>query len=238
MTGLVFRNIVIMVVVFFCFTTIELYGQKTKKKEKKFFDDVKLGMHISPIIPNQLVNRDNINLVSDSFRLNLTQKTGINFGMEIRLGFKERYSFHTGLNLNRRNFDVSYYVNDSVLVDSVLNFRAFEIPLFAGYYVKLSSQFYLNTNLGFCLDMYPSNISIPHVYGKRYHWAQFALAGGPGIEWRTKKSGYLFFGMNYKVHFKDMLYVLFYYENVVGEADDYIPFSGNFFSATIKYYLP
>lgn len=232
------RNIILFLILCIFLSGTLVFSQKTVRNEKKFFDDVKLGLHVSPIIPNQLVNRDNINLVSDSFRLNLTQKTGLNFGMEIRLGFYERYSFHTGLNLNRRNFDVSYYVNDSTLVDSVLNFRTFEIPFFAGYYVKLSSQLYLNTNLGFCLDMYPSDISIPHVYGKRYHWAQFALAGGPGIEWRTKKSGYLYLGMNYKVHFKNMLYVLFYYDNVIGEADEYIPFSGNFFSATIKYYLP
>ncbi|MFH2143025.1 MAG: outer membrane beta-barrel protein [Bacteroidota bacterium] len=234
MTCNITRYNYLIIVLLLLLTSINIFGQN----KKEIFDDAKFGIHLSPIIPNQLVNRDNISLLKDSFEYKFKQKPGINFGMEIRLGFKERFSFHAGLNLNRRNFSILYKVSDSIFVDSVLQFTSYELPLFAGYYVKLSSQFYLNTYLGFCLDMYPTNISIPHVFGKRYNWAQFSLAGGPGIEWRTKNSGYFYIGMNYKVHFKNMLYVLFYYDEVIGEADENIAFSGNFFSICVKYYLP
>ncbi|GAB4300717.1 MAG: hypothetical protein Kow0068_23900 [Marinilabiliales bacterium] len=187
---------------------------------------------------NNLIEKSNVSLFTDSINYQLIQKTGIVYGMEIRIGIYERFSIHTGINQIRRNFKVKISEQDSVYSDSVLKFSSYEIPVFVSGYVKLTKNLYLNGNLGLYTEFYPTNISIPHIYGKRYHWAQFSLAGGPGLELRTRNSGYFYLGASFKTHFHDMLYVLFYKDlKMIGESDENIPLSGNYFAIHFKYYF-
>jgi len=197
-----------------------------------------LGLHISSIITTNIIEKNDVELFTDSINYQLKQKTGINYGMEIRFGIGERLSLHTGINYTQRNFDVKINTPDTLLTDSSLKFISYEVPISLSGYVKLTGQLYLCGNLGLSFDFYPTNISIPHVYGKRYNWAQFAINGTTGMEFRTKNSGYIFLGASYHTHFSNMLYVLFYKSNQIGSADECIPFSGNYFSVNLKYYFP
>jgi hypothetical protein len=212
--------------------TIVSYGQRSEKN--KFL----LGLSVNPIIPNNMVQNNNLNIVKDSMTFKLYQKPAFSFGMDIRYGFQERFSLHSGINYCNRRFKVDVYENDTVYIDSLLKFISYDIPVYLSGYVKLTRNMYLNGNLGFAVDFYPTNISIPHVYGKRYHWAQFSLIGGIGLEYRTQRSGYFYLGGTYKTHFHDMLYVLLFRGDVIGEPDESFSYSGNYFNINLRYYLP
>ncbi|MFH2094760.1 MAG: outer membrane beta-barrel protein [Bacteroidota bacterium] len=231
MNKITYRKIILTLIISIC--SYYASAQSIFKKE-----ETRVGIHLSPIIPNNMIQNNDVSLITDSIEYNMKQAFGLNFGMEIRTTIYERFSLHAGINYCRRNFNIKITAADSLFTDSTLKFYSYEIPVYAGGYVKLARHFFLNGNLGACLDFYPTDISIPHVYGKRYNWVQFSVVGGTGLEWRTKKNGWFYIGMSYKAHFKNMLYVLFYKNDIIGSADEYIPFSGNYFSLAFKYYLP
>ena len=178
------------------------------QRKHRMTEDIKVGIQFSPTMVNNLIEKSNVTLYTDSINYSLVQKTGFVYGMEIRIGIYERFSLHTGINQIRRNFKVDVYNADTIFSDSSLKFSSYEIPFFVSGYVKIAKNLFLNGNLGMYTEFYPTNISIPHIYGKRYHWAQFSLAGGPGLELRTEKNGYFYLGASFKTHFHDMLYMV------------------------------
>lgn len=210
---------------------ISIFSQNLKK-------EILLGLHITPIIPTNLIEKNDVELYTDSINYQLLQNYSISYGMEIRMNIGERLAVHSGINYTQRKYGINIYTADSVLTDSSLRFISYEIPIIFNGYVKLEEHLYLAGNLGFKIDFYPTEISIPHVWGRRYNWAQFAVSGGTGLEIRTNNFGYFYLGASYHTHFNDMLYILFFKSNLIGLPDTSIPLSGNYFSINLKYYLP
>jgi hypothetical protein len=56
-----------------------------------------------------------------------------------------------------------------------------------------------------------------------------------GWEYRSKSTGIYYLGLSYKLHFTDMMYVV--YSNKYGTTIDYIDLSGNYLSINFKYYF-
>jgi len=203
-----------------------------------FKKEILFGVFANPVIATNLIQKNDVELYTDTINYQLLQRNGINYGMEIRMNIGERLAAYTGIGFTQRNYGIKIYTEDSVLTDSSLKFISYEIPLNFNGYVKLAEHLYLNGNLGFKVDFYPSEISIPHIWGKRYNWAQFALSGGTGLELRTENIGYFYLGASYHTHFNNMLYVFFYKSNLIGLPDQSFPLSGNYFSVNLKYYFP
>ncbi len=225
------NNIKILFLLFFQIFTITTMLSQSLKKE------IVAGIFVNPVIASNHIQSDNVEMFTDTITYRLFQKSGINYGMIIRMNMGERLSVHSGLSYTQRNYDINIFTDDSVFTDSSLKFISYEIPVVFSGYVKLAKRLFLASNLGFSLDFYPTDISIPHVWGKRRNWSQFAIKGGFGLEFRTDKSGYFYAGTSYHYHFNDMLYVLFYKSNMIGLSDKSLPLSGNYLSLSFIYFF-
>ena len=84
--------------------------------------------------------------------------------------------------------------------------------------------------------MYPSNIYINHFYGQKTSWIQASAVMDVGWEYRTRFNGIFHIGINYKLHFSDMMHVV--YSNKYGTRIDYVSISGNYLALNFKYFFP
>ena len=82
-----------------------------------------------------------------------------------------------------------------------LRYVGYEIPVLALVYVRLGQRTWMNNAIGFSADLYPSDvvrdIEDARAYLFRNSWVQAGVVGNIGVEYRTEKSGYFYFGATY-----------------------------------------
>jgi hypothetical protein len=205
--------------------------EEEKKPQITYF-----GMHISPIMPLNLIQNNTVleSLGDTSFEI--STQFGHSFGMEIRHDFNNHFSFQTGINYVRRNFN--FKVSADTIADYKMKYVGYEIPALFLAYLRLTRNLYMDNSIGVCFNVYPSDIKNEHVYGFYNHWYQMALLGNVGWDLRTKNNGYFFIGGSYHLQLNDAVYFAYFRDKDFVDEQIRVGMKGSYFAVNFKYFFP
>lgn len=180
-------------------------------------DVTTFGVQLKPMIPSKFFNSGVTTETKDYLSVDFTPKVGWNFGMLMRVGFTDMFSLETGINLVRRNYNVTVTDLDyGAQLSLDYTFVGYEVPVQGLIYVKLGDQFWMNASGGLSFDTYPSNafsavntqvdtlaLELEQRTFRR-QWVQMSVLANYGFEYRTKEKGYWYLGASYHRPFSDM----------------------------------
>lgn len=200
------------------------------------------GIQVKPIIPLGFFDTGEQKNSTDGIDFTLTPKTGLGFGMVIRKGFTKSLSLETGINLIRRNYNLSIDDPDSNFsVTSSFKMSNYEIPVLGLVYVQLSDQLFMNVSGGFSLDIYPSDLRTSGDDFSndlvRYNWINASLLANIGWEYRTYKSGYFYLGASLHRPFGPIFREFVVYAGRNPNATMEFDLSGNYFTIDLRYFF-
>jgi hypothetical protein len=206
------------------------------------------GIQVKPIFPTRFIGEPSLTLEKDEFSTTITQKTGFSFGGTVRAGITNLLALETGINFNQRHFDIEMSVVDSaVYAKNDLTFVSYDIPINGLVYVQLSDNIFMNASLGVALTFKPTHVGIVTNPGGSFSFTHtglvnrktgFDLNANFGFEYRTKRSGFFYFGGTARVPFKPIFDLIAQYKyqgykvNTRGEVD------GSFLTIDFKYFFP
>ena len=208
------------------------------------------GIQYKSILPFGLVNTDGQTVVDNenNTRLEIKTSRGYSIGAILRFGLSKRWSFETGINYVRRNYD--FYLSGEGFQDSEasIRFSGYEIPATAMVFVKLGDKMYMNTSGGLTFDLFPTGGVSSYdrdtiEYGMlERNWIILALNVNIGFEYRTKESGYFYLGASYHQPFSDMAHVFVSYRSP--GSNTFTPLiqpppgvSGTYFALDLRYFF-
>lgn len=248
------------VLILFSLVSTISFGQgksASAKSSDKMSKKTVLGIQISPMIPSNFLQQNDYYHESDSINYSIINRASLSYGVEIKHFFTYRFALSTGIFYTKRNIDVSYssyYDRDYYNVTGVdtsfdreLKFIAFEIPIKASGYVRLSQQIFMNINGGININFYPSDIRVDNVYmqrigtkigSKSYQFFQLGYSAGIGWEFRTKDSGTFYLGSTYQARIDNMASILMFEEETLHRADYFHNLKGGYLTIDIKYFFP
>ncbi|TAL62966.1 MAG: hypothetical protein EPN85_01230 [Bacteroidetes bacterium] len=196
------------------------------------------GFQYKPIFPSAFFSSDIKSISQNGIDFSISQKMGYSAGMVLRRGFTKQFSFETGINFTKRNFDLSI-TDTSFTGSSDFKIIGYEIPVQGMIFLRMADKIYANSSLGMSMDMYPSNIATRDTYfrhsSKRHSVFQFAALANMGIEYRTEKSGYFYLGASYHLPLS-----YFYESSILYEPTKVISrlkLSGSFLTLDFRYYF-
>jgi hypothetical protein len=230
-------------------------GNSRPKKDSQLIEKQTIfGLNVSPIIPSNFIQKNDYTFQSDSVKYSLNNRPSVSFGAEIRHYFTYRFAINTGILYTKRNINVDYeshYPSGSRGTDTTftrdLKFIAYEIPIQASGYVRLSNKIYMSIAGGINLNFYPTNIRVENIAMQRigtqigkqaWQFFQLGLNLNIGWEYRTKEDGYIYIGATYQSRFDDMAAVLIYEEETIHTADYSYTLRGGYLSVNLKYFFP
>ncbi len=234
--------------------SLSVNAQKDTKSRKEIEHKSLFGLNISPIFPGSFIRNSNVEYTSDTINYQINLKNSISFGAEIRYYFTYRFAVVGGIQFTRRNIKADYssnYQGNSKGIDTTfskdLKFIAYEIPIHALGYVRLSQKVYMSIAGGFNLNFYPSHIKRDNVYVQRvgtkigkYAWQFFQLGYTANIGWeyRTKNTGIFYLGASYQARFDKMARVGFYEGLTIHRPKQDHSITGDYFAINLKYFFP
>lgn len=224
------------------------------------------GLRVCPVFPTQFIGEKSLSLTQgadETVKINtsITQKIGYSFGGVVRAGLTKVVALETGLNFTQRSFDLTMDLPDSSLSGTNdFKFIAYDIPINALFYIKLSEKWYMNASLGLAVTFAPthigtaSQVSLPPINGvslpeKRHEFYHTGLVknkigldlnANVGFEFRTEKNGFFYLGGVARVPFKPLfdLYVQYDYTGTDYQSILNGPVDGSFLSIELKYFFP
>lgn len=205
-------------------------------------DVTTFGLQVKPIVETGIIGQGTFTVDQTPLFVDVIPRTGLSLGMIIRRGITETISVEGGINRVTRNF--RYVFTDSEIdYEDTLDFGYvnYEIPLKAMVFVQLGDQLFLNTSLGPSIDMYASDVSVGDVFlyqaTRRGAWAKIALEAGLGMEYRTRKSGYIYLGATYHNPFSRVARSSVIYRDDIEERFVSFDLDGGYLTFDIKYYF-
>jgi len=230
---------------------LSIAQSKALKDNRKIEKQTIFGIQVSPILPTNFLEKNDYTFQSDTVNYSINSQASFSYGVEIRHYFTYRFAVNTGIMYTKRNIKVDYSsehtTNNNRLTDTTftrdLKFIAFEIPVRASGYVRLSKEIYMSIAGGVNINFYPSDIRVDNVYVQRmgtFGWMFFQLgvSASLGWEYRTKDSGIFFIGGSYQTRFDNMASILLFEKETIHKADYYHNITGSYFSIDFKYFFP
>jgi len=172
----------------------------------------------------------------------LTPRVGMNFGMAIRKGFTKSLSLETGINFLQRNYDLTITDMDSSFTGtSSFKLVNYELPVLGLVYVRLGKMIYMNVAGGMSFDIYPSELRTGGEYFDnlllRSEWLNVSLPANVGWEYRTRKSGFIYFGASLHRPFTNIFRELILYEQYGKKENATFNLSGNYITIDLRYFF-
>lgn len=203
------------------------------------------GFGYKPIFPSTYLRTGPKDFSDNGIDYTIAQKSGFSAGGIIRFGLNNRISFESGIMYTKRNYDLT--IRDTAFTGlSDFKIIGYEIPVNTLVFIQLGQQMWMNVTLGVSLDLFPSDIYTTDIYYRHYsarnNTANGGLNAGTGVEYRTKKSGYFYFGLAYHrsfTHIYDSL-VEYYPDHTLAKPPVSIgrtSFQGDYFTFDIRYYF-
>lgn len=226
-----------------CTISINTHAQKSNSNKKKEFI---FGAQIKPIIPINYFGAGPVDLTDTVTSLSINPKMGYSIGMVLRRDFTNLFSFETGINYTRRNFDI--IANEPKRDTSDIadfGFVSYQIPLQALVYIRLSENFFMNTSGGLGVDWYASSVVssgenglIQHLSKKAY-WMHFSALANVGFEYRTETKGRFYLGASFVSPLKPITntVVRYYYGNTDFKRYD-TQLNGTYITIDLRYFFP
>ena len=157
------------------------------------------GFQYNPIIPGAFSRTGPQTITQNGIGYTITPQFGHSAGMIIRRGMTKLFSFETGINYTRRNYSLA--IDTTLTGKSDFTIIGYEIPVKLLIFFRLSENIFMNAGFGISTDMYVSDIQTSDSYflniSRRHHIFQWAALADLGAEYRSKKSGYFYFGASY-----------------------------------------
>lgn len=211
---------------------------------------VTFGIQYRPIVPSQFLNSSSFSRNSATVATITSPKYSQAFGMLVRKGLTRIWSLETGINFVQRNYqiDIKY---DLVRETQRIRYRYlnYEVPVQALVYVKLGTNLFMNASGGMSLNFYPSDVTSQvdivqdssfftfYQYTFRNRWVTMSLIANYGFEYRSRKSGYYYFGVSYYRPFGEIGQTEIFIKN--RDFPDKISYGliGNFLTVDLRYYF-
>jgi hypothetical protein len=199
------------------------------------------GFQFKPIFPSSFFSTGPQNFEEQHVSFSMKQQSGFCFGMVIRKGISKNFSFETGINFVNRKYSLE--THDSALYQRT-DFRiiGYEIPTLLLLFVQLSQKIYMDVGFGQSFDIYPSDVYSSNneflsQYGARRNWIASSLLANLGFEYRTEKSGYIYFGASYHRPFQFSYVSEIHYTGNDKTVDPKEKLSGNYLTFDIRYFF-
>ena len=199
------------------------------------------GFQFKPIFKSDFFTSKAKTVVKDELSYTVQHGTGNSFGMVVRRGLSERFSFETGINLTKRNFEFS--LSDSIgKHDGTFAFMAYEIPAQLLVFIQLSEAVYMDVSFGGSISFYPSDIIFNgdnfQNFGLGRNWNSLNLIANLGFEYRTQKNGYFYIGSSYHRPTKFILGNLVEYKMNQTISSLQTELLGNYLTLDFRYFFP
>lgn len=218
------------------------YAQTSKKGKKK---EYVFGAQIKPIIPINYFGAGPLDLSDSVTNLSINPKLGYSIGMVLRRDFTKLFSFETGINYTRRNFDIVATEpkrDTSDIAD--FGFVSYQIPIQALVYIRLAEKFYMNASGGLGVDWYASSVIsngenglIQHVSIKKY-WMHFSVLANVGFEYRTEDNGRFYLGASFVNPLKPITNTTVKYNYIDAKFQRYeTQLNGTYITIDLRYFF-
>lgn len=202
-----------------------------------------VGIQIKPIISGEFLNTGPQSQKVGDIEFTITPTNGYAFGMVVRKGFNDQFSFESGINYSRRNFDLRI-TEDSTNFEgnSDFSYVIYEVPILGLIYVRLGERTYLNTAFGLNLNFLPSDWESFDTYFEHYsarsYWVMPALQANVGFEYRTYESGFLYLGFSFHRPFSNITEAgVLYKEGQNVKETVFFDVLGNYLTLDLRYFF-
>ena len=201
-----------------------------------------LGVSLKPVIPLSYVD-PLVTVERPDLSGSVELTGGFAFGMAMRFGITNAISFEAGISQITRRYRFDLLNDTSGYADGdQVRFVGYEVPLTALVFIRLGERSYMNAALGLSIDAYPSDVQRDvdrgRIYVFRRNWAQIGVVGNLGVEYRTERSGIIYFGTTFHRPFNDMAVAnLTYYGPTFLNYDMAAPLNGGYFTVDLRYYF-
>jgi hypothetical protein len=234
-------NSIVRVLLLSFFFTFYSFSQGMDKKPT-------FGLQFKPLSESGFIGSSSLSIKNTLFKSDFVQTFGYSFGAIVRMPTWRNIFIETGLAQVQRNYLVNYSTLDSnFTATKSLSFINHDIPINALIFVKLASNFYLNTALGFSLVHNPSNVASQIEYAnhvlfkaegrKRSNFA-FEFNVTTGIEYRNTKWGNFYIGASGRIPLRPIFDVATMYQNGNSKEILYGSLNGNYVAFDFRYFLP
>ncbi|MCO5259207.1 MAG: PorT family protein [Crocinitomicaceae bacterium] len=240
------RYIVVLLFLFFTFSTCFAQEIIGKEKAKSFF-----GFQIKPIFPAVFMGTTKKDISVKNFNTSIRLTTSYSFGAVVRAGITKLIAIETGINLTQRNYKLNYSIPDSnIYLDSRLRYVTYDIPVAALFYIRLAKPVYMNVSIGAALSYNPTAAGIKNMPGGYHDFRQLALGkklvgealGNVGFEYRTEKAGVFYLGAEARIPFSPLFYLKSEYRyqgyQLETDAEHQGKINGSYLALQIKYFFP
>lgn len=207
---------------------------------------VTFGIQYKPILPIEFLNVRTLEIKQDSILTSISNKLGHSFGMVIRWGFTKSLSLETGINYIRRNYKmVNQNTNQNFTESSSFGMVSYEIPIQGLIYVRLNKNSYLNVSTGLSFNWIASAVTSVSPskdfsqFTQKRGWLYASYLANVGYEYRTKESGYFYFGVSLHNPLSYIAKTRITYYNKLNTAfkTPYGELQGNFFTIDLRYFF-
>ena len=243
------KTILFLTIICFSFQVDAQIKNKNAKVPSYF------GFRVCPVLPTQFIGEKSLFLTQatdETVKINtsITQKTGYSFGGVVRAGLTKTIALETGLNFTQRSFDLTMDLPDSSISGANdLKFVAYDVPVNALFYIKLTEKWYMNASLGLAITFAPTHVGVASLPKKRHEFYHTGLVrnkigldmnANVGFEFRTEENGIFYLGGVARVPFKPLFDLVLNYEYTQTTYTSRLqgPVDGSFLSIELKYFFP
>lgn len=158
------------------------------------------GIGVRPGFPSKYFRTGPVTFFDSTSTFGQVQESGISYGGFIRHGLNNRFSIETGIVYTKRNY--TFNVSDPLFSEQGdFSIIGYEIPLSGLVFIQLAEQLWMNGGMGASLDIFPSDVATSGSktlqYSARERKVNSSVSAQLGFEWRTKKSGTVYWGAYY-----------------------------------------
>jgi hypothetical protein len=198
------------------------------------------GIQFKPIFSSRFFGTGPIEEIQGDVSYRLTPAYGYSGGMMIRKGYSKRISFETGINFVRRDFKINIQEREFSL-DDKFRIIGYEIPFSTLVFIQLGEYMYMNASLGLCVNMFPSDVSSNNSdyiqYSGRYNIFNPSLLSNIGFEYRTRSSGYFYFGVSLNRPFTPIYLTAIDYLRNQNTSIFRTPLRGSYLTLDFRYFF-
>ncbi|MBC8266565.1 MAG: hypothetical protein H8E84_06315 [Flavobacteriales bacterium] len=199
------------------------------------------GLQYKPIVPAAYFNSSGESKMINGYSFTLTPKYSNSFGMIIKHQINAVFSIESGLNYIQRNYRLKGY-NNKIGFNDFTDFgmRSYELPIQLLAYVRASEKWYLNVAFGISNNILASNIFSYGEENQNFFQNTYRKSGGYrallaniGMEYRTEKKGFFYFGTSLHRPWKTIGMIYPEYNDNTNIFNDDTEFSLDIFGAFV-----
>ena len=229
-----------IIILFLALTT---FAQEKTDKLPTYF-----GLQVRSVFPTNFIGSKTTSMNESGFETSITQRLGFGFGGVVRASVTKLIAIETGINFTQRHFDISVAIPDSnVYAKDSMTFVEYDVPINALIYIQLSEKIFMNTSLGVTVTYKPTSTWVKIKPKGKHYFDLFGARGDRfglgfnaniGVEYRTEKSGFFYFGGSARVPLASLFKYAAHYSYDANESVLVGDVDGSYLTLDFKYFFP